>query len=80
MQSLPVVVTAVGELPNIINNGVNGWLVPSNDAASFYKALVTLISVPLMRNRMALALQQTVSEGYSSKGVLQKYLQWLESL
>jgi hypothetical protein len=54
--------------------------VTSNDAASFCKALVILISDRLMRNRMALALQQTVLEGYSSKGVLQKYLQWLESL
>ena len=80
IQPLPVVVTAVGELPNIINNGVNGWLVPSTDTMSFYKALITLILNPSMGNSMALALQQTVSEGYSSKGVLQKYLQWLESL
>ena len=80
MQPLPVVVTAVGELPNIVNNGVNGWLVASNDADSFYKALIVLISDSSMRNRIALALQQTVSEGYSSKGVLHKYIQWLESL
>ena len=77
MQPLPVVVTAVGELPNIVNNGVNGWLVASNDADSFYKALIVLISDSSMRNRIALALQQTVSEGYSSKGVLHKYIQWL---
>lgn len=80
MAPLPVVVTAVGELPNIINSGVNGWLVPSNDAGSFYKALIALIADNSMRNRMALALQQTVLEGYSSKRVLQKYLHWLESL
>lgn len=80
MQPLPVVVTAVGELPKIVNNGVNGWLVLSNDAESFCKALIALIADLSMRNRMALALQQTVSEGYSAKGILQKYLQWLESL
>ncbi len=80
MATLPVVVTAVGELPNIINSGVNGWLVPSNDAGSFYKALIALIADNSMRNRMGLALQQTVLGGYFSKGVLQKYLQWLESL
>ena len=80
MQPLPVVVTAVGELPNIVNNGVNGWLVLSNDAEFFCKALIALIADLSMRNRMALALQQTVLEGYSSKRVLQKYLQWLESL
>nr|WP_315230785.1 glycosyltransferase [uncultured Flavobacterium sp.] len=79
-QPLAVVVTAVGELPNIINNGLNGWLVPPNDAVSFSKALISLISNTSIRKSMALALQQTVSEGYSSKGVLQKYLQWLESL
>lgn len=78
-QPLAVVVTAVGELPNIINNGLNGWIVPSNDAVSFNKALISLISDSSMRNTIAIALQQTVSEGYSSKGVLQKYMQWLES-
>lgn len=77
MQPLPVVVTAVGELPNIVNNGVNGWFVPSNDALSFCNALIVLISDSSMRNRMALALQQTVLEGYFSKGVLHKYIQWL---
>lgn len=80
MHQIPVVVTAVGELPSIIDNNVTGWLVPSNDAVSFYKALLALISDSSMRTRMGLALQQTVFEGYSSKGVLQKYLQWLESL
>ena len=80
MHELPVVVTAVGELPNIISNGINGWLVPSNDTESFCNALVALISDASMRNRMALALHQTVSEGYASKGVLHKYIQWLENL
>lgn len=80
MHKLPVVVTAVGELPNIISNGVNGWSVPSNDAVSFYNALVPLISDPSKRNTMAQALYQTITEGYSSKGVLQKYMQWLENL
>nr|WP_315174643.1 glycosyltransferase [uncultured Flavobacterium sp.] len=80
MYELPVVVTAVGELPNIISNGINGWSVPSNDTESFYKALVAIVSDASMRNRMALALNQTVSEGYSSKGVLHKYIQWLENL
>jgi len=80
MYELPVVVTAVGELPNIIDNDINGWLVPSNDTESFYKSLVALISDASMRDRMALALHQTVSEGYASKGVLHKYIQWLENL
>lgn len=80
MYEIPVVVTAVGELPNIISNGINGWLVPSNDTESFRNALVALISDSSMRNRMALVLHQTISQGYSSKGVLYKYIQWLENL
>lgn len=80
MQSLPVVVTSVGELPNIINNSVNGWVVPSNDIVSFYKALISLILDPSMRKRMGLALHQTVSEEYSSKGVLLRYIQWLAQI
>lgn len=80
IQPLPIVVTAVGELPNIINSGVNGWLIPSNDTVSFYKTLIALISDDLIRNKMALALHQIIAEEYSSKGVLHKYIQWLESL
>lgn len=80
MYELAVIVTAVGELPNIISNEVNGCLIKSNDAVSFHEALVALISDAARRKAMARALNQTITEGYSSKSVLEKYMQWLENL
>ncbi|MCZ8229360.1 glycosyltransferase [Flavobacterium sp.] len=80
MHELAVIVTEVGELPNIISNEVNGCLIKSNDPVSFYKALVALISDSSRRKSMARALNQTITEGYSSKNVLEKYRHWLENL
>lgn len=80
MHRLPVVVTAVGEVPNIITNGVNGWLIPSNDVTSFYDVLVVLIEEPSVRTKMAVALHQTIAEEYSVETVVNKYRHWLAQL
>ena len=37
---LPVIASAVGEIPQIIRNGENGLLVPSGDTEALIKAMV----------------------------------------
>jgi glycosyltransferase involved in cell wall biosynthesis len=80
MHHLPVVVTAVGEVPQIITNGVNGWLIPSNGVTSFYEALIVLMEDASVRAKMAVALHQTIAEGYSAEKVVHKYRYWLAQL
>jgi len=80
MHQLPVVVTSVGEMPSIISDGVNGYLVSSHDVVSFYEALNTLISDVSMRNKTAFNLHQKILEDFSSNGVLKKYIHWLAQI
>jgi len=74
-----VVVTHVGEIPMIIQNGINGYIVASNETILFYKALVDLIENETLRNDFGNALYTTIHEGYSASSVIKKYLNWLHN-
>jgi glycosyltransferase involved in cell wall biosynthesis len=75
-----VVVTNVGEIPMIIQNKKNGYLVNSNEIDLFCLALVDLLENETLRNDFGNALYSTVQEEYSSKSVIDKYLNWLQSI
>lgn len=79
LQSMPVVVTAVGEIPSVIKNGHNGFIVPPQDVAFFYNALVDFIENEFLRIKLGNALYQTILESYSEKAVMEKYLSWLQT-
>lgn len=72
---LPVVVTAVGEIPNVIQNGSNGVLVSTNDSAAFYNALNRIIGDKNFKNKIADKLYQTVINNFSKEAVLGKYFE-----
>jgi len=50
---LPVVVTEVGGVPDIVEDGVNGFLVPSGDAGSLSRAILKLIEDKGLQCQMA---------------------------
>ncbi len=77
--SKAVVTTAVGEIPMIIENSKNGYLVNSSDEKEFYESLKKLIEDP-DRNRFGKNLHQKVKEDYGEKGILHSYLQWINTL
>jgi glycosyltransferase involved in cell wall biosynthesis len=56
---LPVVATRAGGTPEVVIDGVNGRLVPSNDRQSLVDALRTLIEDPHDRARLAEGAAQT---------------------
>ena len=52
---LPCVATPVGEIASLIEDGVNGFLVPLGDAPALATALTSLIEDPLLRQQMGQA-------------------------
>jgi glycosyltransferase involved in cell wall biosynthesis len=50
--SLPVVCTAVGGMPELVHDGVNGLLRPSEDVDGLADAVAQLAADPLLRQRM----------------------------
>ena len=72
-----VVVTSVGEIPNIIENGKNGFIVPSDDADSFCDALTTVMENDSIRSKIGIALAETVNKKYIDTAVINTYVSWL---
>ncbi len=76
----PVVSTKVGEIPLIIKDGINGFIVDVNDAALFHQKLLTFITENELRIQMGNALYQTILENNSEEGVISRYLHWILNL
>lgn len=75
----PVVVTNVGEIPLLIQDGMNGFIVETGNMEMFYNSLVKLIESEALRNKFGQALKHTIAANYSEQTVLGQYLNWLEN-
>lgn len=76
----PVVVTKVGEIPMIIKDGINGFMVDAKDFELFHHNLTKLITNEDLRNQLANSLYQTIIANNSEEGVITNYLNWISSL
>lgn len=76
----PVVVTKVGEIPLIIQDGENGFIVPSDNEELFHKSLVALIENLDLRIDFGEALYETIMKNNSQQAVLKEYLVWLKKI
>lgn len=73
----PVVVTDVGEISSLINNGENGFLVAPQNEHLFYEALGALIDSEFQQLEFGNLLYKKVQDHYSKKAVIAAYLNWL---
>ena len=68
-----VVSTPIGGIPEIIEDGVSGLLVPSGDAAALAAALMRLRD-PAMRARLGAAARERVALRFDLKRNIQQYV------
>ncbi len=64
---IPVLATAVGDIPLIIDNGVNGYLVPPGDAGALKKRMIDLLKYPEKAEEMAERGHRFVIENFSAE-------------
>lgn len=77
--SLPVVVTNVGEIPQIMNDR-HGFIVADNDAEAFCAALSTLANDKNERERYGKSLNSLIYTTFVADAVLGQYLNWIAML
>lgn len=70
---VPVIATAVGAVPAIINDTVNGRLVPPGHTAALEACLTSVLADPAGARRMAENAAATVREHYSSDAMALAY-------
>ena len=62
---LPVIATAVGGLPEVVQDGDNGLLIPPRDSAALAAALERLLTDPALVRRLGANARTLVREHYS---------------
>ncbi|TDD95205.1 glycosyltransferase [Flavobacterium cellulosilyticum] len=77
LHKLPVVVTAVGEIPMVIQEGVNGFLITSNQVELFNESLVKLIENDTIQLNFGNELYKTIHNSFSEQTIITNYLKWL---
>jgi glycosyltransferase involved in cell wall biosynthesis len=78
--SKPVVVTRVGAIPQVIQDGNNGLLVSPHDPAGLAKAILTLIENVALRESLSREGYRTVEAHFSTDVVCQQIITLYDSL
>ena len=66
----PVVATKVGAIPEIVSDGVHGYLVPPRDPSALADALIRLLSKPEIASEMGASAYAHVKQNYSVPRVM----------
>jgi glycosyltransferase involved in cell wall biosynthesis len=74
---VPVIATRLGGIPEIIRDGVNGFLVPVNDPNSTSDSILTLLADSSLRDKMGQAARADVQANFDVRETAQKYLKRL---
>ena len=61
---LPCLATGVGGAPDLIEHGVNGWLIPANDQTALAEALLQALAHP-QPQEIGRQARKTIEDNYS---------------
>lgn len=74
LSAKPIVATAVGEVPTVLDGGRAGVLVRPGDAAALVDALAALLSDPAQARRYGAAAAARASEAYTFSAMMDRYV------
>lgn len=71
--TVPVIATRVGGIPEVIQSGENGMLVPSKDSTALAESILQLMNHPQLRSNIAAAGRKRVEEQYSFRRQMEQF-------
>lgn len=77
---LPVVSTDVGAIPEIVQDGISGIIVPAGDGAALLAALRRLLEEPTLRKRMGERGRQRVEKDFNAEVNVPRILAVMKSV
>lgn len=75
---LPLVATAVGDVPTVVRDGSTGRLVPSENVELLAAAMVDLLKDAALRRRLGAAAKRLIAEEFSAERMSANYLRVYE--
>jgi len=80
MIGAPVIATKVGGIPSLVEDGINGLLVPSGDAEALCEAIISLNGSPDFRHTLGQNGRQTAIERHDRNTIVRELLSTYSSL
>jgi glycosyltransferase involved in cell wall biosynthesis len=77
---LPIVSTAAGGVPDLFENGKEGFLIQRGDVRGLANSMTSLLSNPERRQSMGMAAAQRARENFDASRMVQEYEQLYENL
>jgi glycosyltransferase involved in cell wall biosynthesis len=78
--STPVIASAVGGIPEIVRNGVDGFLIPPDDPVALAEKLHTLLTDHTIRERLSKNARERFVTTFEHNGAIERIAGWLEGL
>lgn len=78
--SVPIVATDVGGIPEVVEHGVTGYLVPAGDPATLASRLAELLENPSLRASMGIEGRRRVERLFSFRSQASAYLDLFEEI
>lgn len=69
---VPVIATGLGGLPELVRDGVDGWVIPAEDPLALARAIDCALSDPLSTARRGLSARDRVAHDFSPSAHLQR--------
>jgi glycosyltransferase involved in cell wall biosynthesis len=76
----PVVASNVGGIPEIIRDGIDGFLIPSEDPGALARRLIQVLLQPELRKAMSRNARSTFLERFEQTGAVTAQSGWLEAI
>jgi glycosyltransferase involved in cell wall biosynthesis len=77
---LPVIASSVGSVPEVVEDGVTGILIPSGDASALAEAITQLLSNRHVASAMAKRAQRLVKKRFSVARMIEDYCRLFEEV
>ena len=77
---VPVIATSVGGIPELIEDGVSGVLVPPKNAKMLAEAIKTVLLDKNLRDSLSVNGQKRINENFSPKIICQKLLDYYKEV
>ncbi len=72
LAGLPVIATVVGGIPEVIENGINGVLIPVEGSEALFSSLILLAEDGELRKRLGAHLKASIQENFSYDEMVEK--------
>ncbi len=77
---IPVVATATGGIPEQIQDGVTGFLVPPKDATTMAEKITKLLQDEKLYERMSSEAVQHARRNFNLQDMVRRYLEWYDEI